>query len=99
MINILTAQSLVENELAKKSLNERSEDQRIITGIFPIERDLGWLFLYNTRAFAETFDYDYELIGNSPIIVDKDDGSLHYTGTGRSIEEYIKEFRKKKLAS
>jgi hypothetical protein len=56
MINILTAQSLIEKELAKYSLNQPPEDERIITGIIPIERDLGWLFFYNTRAFAETHD-------------------------------------------
>lgn len=96
MIDILAAQNLVENELVKKSLSKPSENERIITGIFPIEKDFGWLFIYNTRAFAETFNPDYELMGNSPIIVDKEDGSLYYTGTGRPIEEYIKEFQQKK---
>jgi hypothetical protein len=35
------------------------------------------------------------IIGNAPIIVDKNDGSLHGTGTARPVEEYIQEFEKK----
>jgi hypothetical protein len=96
MINISKARSLVEGELSKMSHDRPPESKRVIVNVLPIEGDLGWIFFYNTKAFAETQDPMYELAGNAPIIVDREDGSLHVTGTGRSFEEYVEEFRKKK---
>jgi hypothetical protein len=97
MINISKAQSLVESELSKMSRDMPPEEKRVIVNVLPIE-DLGWIFFYDTKAFAEDHDPMYELAGNAPIIVDREDGSLHVTGTGRPIEEYMEEFRKKKEA-
>lgn len=98
MIDISEARSLIEIELSKMSRNEPPEEMRIIVHVLPIEKDLGWIFFYQTKAFAETNDPRYELFGNAPIIVDQEDGSLHYTGTGLPFEEYVEEFRKKKQA-
>ena len=98
MITLPTAYSLVEGELLKMSQGVPPEEKRVIVNVLPIEGDLGWIFFYTTKAFAETQDPMYELAGNAPIIVDREDGSLHITGTGRSIESYMEEFRQKKLS-
>lgn len=98
MIDISTARSLVEIELSKMFHNAPPEEQLVILDVLSIEKDLGWIFFYNTKAFSETNDPKYGLFGNAPIIVDKEDGSLHYTGTGLPFEEYVEEFRKKKQA-
>ena len=96
MIDISIARSSVEKELSRMSTNEPPEEKLVITEVLPIEKDLGWIFFYNSKAFAETRDPQYGVFGNAPIIVDKEDGSLHFTGTGRPFEEYVEEFRKKK---
>lgn len=98
MIDISTARSLVEIELLKMSRGAPPEEERVISHVLSIEKDIGWIFFYNTKAFLETNDPKYELFGNAPIIVDKEDGSLHYTGTGLPFEEYVEEFRKKKTS-
>lgn len=97
MIDITIAQNLVERELSKMSENEPDEDKLVILHVMPIEKDLGWIFFYDSKAFVETQDPKYGVFGNAPIIVDKENGSLHITGTGKPFEEYIEEFRRKKL--
>ena len=97
MIDLLTAQKLVEQELTKISRDKPPEDERVIVNVLPIEGDLGWIFFYDTKAFVETQDPMYGLNGNAPIIVDSEDGSLYYTGSALPFQEYVEEFRQKKL--
>ena len=97
MINISTARALVEKELSKMSVNKSSKDEYVIAHVLPID-DIGWVFFYTTRAFFETQDPEYALIGNAPFIVDKEDGSFQPTGSGGPFEEYVEEFRQKKLS-
>ena len=78
------------------SENEHDEDKLVILEVLPIEKDLGWIFFYNSKAFVETKDPKYGVFGNAPIIVDKADGSLEFTGTGRPYQEYVAEFRQRK---
>jgi len=98
MIDLSKARSLVEGELSKMSENEPDEDKFVILDVSPIEKDLGWIFFYSSKAFVETRNPEYGVFGNAPIIVDREDGSLHVTGTGLPIEDYIEEFRRKKAA-
>ncbi len=95
MIDFTMAHALVEAELLKMK-RFILDDDIIIMDDRTIERDFGWVFIYNTKRFVETGDHNYTLIGNAPIIVDRIDGSLHPTGTGRPIEEYIREYEKKR---
>ena len=55
----------------------------------------GWMFFYENKKYIETEDINYAVGGNAPIIVTTD-GSLQETGTARSIEYYIEEFRKQR---
>jgi hypothetical protein len=34
--------------------------------------------------------------GNAPIIIDKNDGSIHITGTALPVEKYIRDYMKTK---
>ena len=57
-----------------------------------ITKEYGWVFFYTSRHFQETGDLNEAVFGNAPIIVDKEDGSLHVTGTAQPTEYYIKRF-------
>ena len=59
-----------------------------------IEGDFGWVFFYATRAYLETGDDRYALVGNAPILVSRRDGSLHETGTAHPIEFFIENFER-----
>lgn len=60
------------------------------------EHDFGWVFYWTSREYFETGDIRYALGGNAPLIVDREDGSLHVTGTARQTSEYVDEYRKKR---
>jgi Immunity protein 35 len=61
-----------------------------------LERPCGWIFFCTSRRFLETGDYRDALAGNAPFIVDRDDGSVHTTGTGRPIEHYVAEYEQRR---
>lgn len=92
---------LDKNEARKLALNEIlnswtiTNDEPIILDEFTEERDFGWVFFYTSRNYNETGDYKYALAGNAPLIINKFDGSIHYTGTALETEHYIREYEKK----
>jgi hypothetical protein len=58
------------------------------------EYDFGWVFDFNTRKYVESGDILESLLGNGPLIVDRNDGHIYtIPGSGSSREEYIAEFR------
>lgn len=59
-----------------------------------IEGDFGWVFFWTTRAYLETEDDRYALVGNAPILISRRDGSLHETGTAYPIEVFIENFNR-----
>jgi hypothetical protein len=95
MITKEQAQAIVRKEL---NLREQMGDKvkvRIIEES-TIEADFGWVFFYNSEEFLDTGNYSYCLAGNAPFIVDREDGSLHVTGTAQSAEHYIEKYRAQK---
>src|SRR5579864_240486 len=61
-----------------------------------LETDFGWVFFYDSKRFLETREFQHAVAGNAPVIVDRTVGSLHMTGTARSIERYIEDFRQRR---
>lgn len=57
------------------------------------EHDFGWVYIYNSKQYAESGNFLDSLAGNAPVIVARDDGQLYATGTVRSLDHYLEEFR------
>lgn len=91
MISRDEARELVQAEVDKFNQN-MDDDELVICDNKTIERDFGWVFIYTSKRFLETGDYQHIPFGNAPIIVDKVDGTLHPTGTNRPVEEYIRAY-------
>jgi hypothetical protein len=51
-----------------------------------MEREFGWVFFYGARNSS------VQVAGNAPFIVDRNDGSVHTTGTAHPIEEYLQSY-------
>jgi hypothetical protein len=60
------------------------------------EHDFGWVFYWTSREYHETGDIRHALGGNAPLIVDRDDGRIHITGTANRTSVYVDEYRKRK---
>ncbi len=59
----------------------------------------GWFFCFQSREYLETGDFSTQLIGNSPFIIDKDNGEIYELGTAYPIEMYLQEYEDKKSNS
>jgi hypothetical protein len=57
-----------------------------------IEKNYGWVFSYQPRKFIETGEIQYSILGNSPILILKEDGSMYDLGTYQSIESALQEY-------
>ncbi len=85
------AQRLVEAEL------ERTKDTYdpidcVVLEDETLEKEWGWVFFYQSKAYVDTGDFGDMLAGNAPIIVNCNTGELVHTGAAQELEQYIKEY-------
>jgi hypothetical protein len=84
-----------------KELNERVRSARggvaIVDGA-TIDLEYGWAFFYNSRHHLETGELSSALVGQGVVIVDTDDGSMHFFGSGFSAAECIAEYTKQRAS-
>jgi len=70
------------------------EDEIIIIDEATIEKPWGWIFFYDSRKWRETKDITYAIAGNAPLLIERESGQIHTTGTGKRIEYYIENFER-----
>jgi hypothetical protein len=59
-----------------------------------METEFGWVFFWTSKKYRETGNFEYAVAGNTPLIVDRREGSVHETSTAEPIEEIIERYRK-----
>ena len=84
------ARSKVAVEL-RRHIPGTGPEELVILDEQTIERPWGWVFFYTTRGWRDG-DARYAVGGNAPIIVNRFDGTLRYTGTARLTEQYVSEY-------
>src|SRR5687767_13922093 len=67
-------------------------DQAVVMPEHTIAKPYGWVFFYQSRTYVQTGDDAHFLLVNAPLIVDREDGRVHVTGTARPVEHYLSEF-------
>lgn len=84
-------------QLVSERLRQMSspDDVLIVVDEGTIEREFGWVLFYNSRKFIETGDYRFQLAGNGPVMVNKDDGSIEFCGASKSVEAQIREYERR----
>lgn len=60
------------------------------------EFDDGWVFFYDSVRHQQTGDLLDALAGNGPILIDRETGQVHNTGTARPVEDYIDQYGESK---
>jgi Immunity protein 35 len=73
---------------------DRSPVAMVITG--HEEFDEGWVFFYDSVRHQETGGLLDALAGNGAILIDRETGQIHGTGTAKPVEEYIEQYRESK---
>jgi Immunity protein 35 len=97
MINEEAARRIANNYISSLPFESFEEDKLIIIDEYTIEKPYGWIFSYNTEKFFQTRDYDYALVSNGPIIVNKETGAIEAIGGGPQMKKDIEEYELKIL--
>jgi hypothetical protein len=91
MIDKETAKQLVLNKINDPAFVVDAQSEMVVIDDYTIEKDFGWIFFWDSRVHQQTGEFQYALTGNAPIIVNRYDGSLHWTGTAYPVEHFIRE--------
>jgi hypothetical protein len=88
-------------EIALKHINsnyqmQKKEDEISIVDDLTVEREWGWIFIYQSQRWIETRNRRYQVLGLCPIVIEKNDGSLHYLDEGINMEECIKKYENRR---
>lgn len=81
--------------IARACLSDESpkdDIERVIQDEYTIETPLCFVFVYQSRSYLETGVFEHMLVGNCPILIDRRNGQVHWTGTREPIEYYIQKF-------
>jgi hypothetical protein len=81
---------VIEEAEARRIAESLLADSDGITDV--AENRIGWTYFWNSEAYIETNDEMQGIIGNAPIIIDREDGSVVPSGTGESVDFYIDQY-------
>jgi hypothetical protein len=81
-------------ECAQRLLDGLHAGPYAITGAQ--EHPVGWVFFYGSRQHQESGSFLDALVGNAPILIDRDTGQACPTGTARPVEEYVADYAEQK---
>jgi len=86
MLSINSAREMVKEHLAHASDDFEVYADPILQG------EYGWVFGYQSKHYIHTENVVDALAGNAPLLVDKNEGSLHVLGTGQWVEYYVENY-------
>lgn len=85
MLSREQAREVAANRIRQR-LFQRYGDNIVILDEHTIEKAYGWIFFYQHRRFVETRKIRDGLIGNGPLLVDKETGKVVVFGSFGPIE-------------
>jgi predicted SprT family Zn-dependent metalloprotease len=94
MIQYNDAKRLATEYLEQKYDLSANEDHVEIQDEKVFNHELCWVFFYNSKKYIETKDFNFMLMGNSPLFVSKADGSMQFVRGDIDIEDAISELNK-----
>ncbi len=94
MIDKETAKKMATEFINSSSTDEEINNDLIIVDKATIEKPYGWIFSYDSRKFLDTGDFTYSILGNGPIVVDKETMEVRELGGGPYVERFISEYEK-----
>jgi hypothetical protein len=78
---------------ARRYLDERAEVEVVILDEHTREEDFGWVFFYQSAEYVKSSCTSDLLAGNAPIVVLRDSGEIHVTGTALPVDDYLEKFK------
>jgi len=87
-----TAQEARAEAIAKLTLSGAYAFSPVIIDAYTEEFEAGWIFHYQSRAFAEAGEPGAALVGNAPLFVPRDDGPPQFISYHRPAWESVEAF-------
>ena len=78
------------------SKKEYGDDYELVVSLSQ-EKPYGWIFSYQTKEYLETDDFRKAVLGNVPILFEKDTGELIPLGIAPSVDYFIDLYEKGEL--
>ncbi len=95
MISLEEARQRVSRYLDRPDPYQTEQIEFVI--VETMERPWGWVFVYDSAAHVRSGADDDMLLGNAPVLVERESGRLFVTGTAESTEHYMALFEQGKL--
>jgi hypothetical protein len=76
MITADYARRIAQRYLDAVYTSEGGRSTVVVADAATAEKHYGWIFMYNTIEYLETEDWRYDLVGNGPILVRREDGAV-----------------------
>jgi hypothetical protein len=89
MLSLREARERALAQMRSRPVDLPRGDELVLVDDDTLEREWGWVFFFASRRWRETGDPAYHSEGEGPLIVNRFDGSVHVTGTGRPSEYYL----------
>ena len=93
MITAEAARVIADSYLA--TIGERIRTDLAINESATREEPWCWVFFYNSAVYLETGSFSHALTGNGPIVVEKENGTIHELNSGLSIEDQLADLESK----
>lgn len=94
MIDLDQAKVIAQAILLKEDCNN---PDLVVMDDATIETDVGWVFFYNSKRYLNTGNILYALIGNIPLLIDKQNGSGYFISTDETIESFVEKYKSQRF--
>lgn len=54
----------------------------------------GWYFCFQSKEYLETGVFSARLVGNGPIVVDRNSGDMYFFGSDKPLHQHLEEYKK-----
>ena len=92
MIDKEHAKSIASDYLQTQSLKRNDNLVFVLLTDKTKESEFGWVFVYDSEQHIKTNDPRFALAGGGPILIDKQDGSLHEFGSAFPAERCLQKY-------
>ena len=89
MLDLDDAKSVAERHLDRF---RQSGADIVLDERHTVERPTLFAFVYNSRDFVERGDELAALVGNGPLIVDRETGAVYECGSAHSVGHHVREY-------
>ena len=74
---------------------EALDDELILIEKNTIFKCYGWIFFYDSKKFLDTRIEGFRIIGNSPVLFEKESGHIEELGTALPVGDYIDQYEQR----